>query len=183
MRYLRFFGCSMILFACGGDSTNGDGGVDATANDAQANDAPANDTSANDVTPPNDGACVPADGGLACDPGKVTCGNTSCDLTKQFCCIDDAGTKQTCDNYPPDTGPPPPNGCNGTKVDCDEAADCPSGQVCCGFVGAGGGFATSCRQGGCGTGIQMCRSTNECASCVVQTCRGVTMETCGALCP
>lgn len=183
MKTVFCLGFSIIL-ACGGggdDSTNADGGLDSAANDVSTNDA--TDASSSDAAPANDGACVPVDGGLSCDPGKVTCGNASCDLAKQFCCIDDAGAKQTCDNYPPDSGPPPPNGCNGTKVDCDEAADCPSGQVCCGFVGAGGGFTTSCHQGGCGTGIQMCRSTNECASCLVQTCRGVTMETCSALCP
>lgn len=170
-----------VWTACSGDSTpGGDGGPDATT-DGEGIDAVTSD-SGSDVVAQSDG-CTPIEGGLACDPGHVTCGGTSCDLTKQFCCIADAGN--TCTNYPPDSGPPPKNSCTGqTKVLCDEAADCPSGQICCGFVGSTGGFTTSCAAS-CGTGIQFCRGSAECTSdsCVAQTCRGESVETCGSFCP
>lgn len=172
-----------VWTACSGDSTpGGDGGPDATT-DGEGIDVVVSDSGSDVVTKPD--GCTPIDGGLACDPGHVTCGGTSCDLTKQFCCITDAGAGNTCTTYPPDSGPPPKNSCTGeTKVLCDEAADCPSGQVCCGFVGASGGFATSCAAS-CGTGIQFCRGSAECTSdsCVAQTCRGESVETCGAFCP
>jgi hypothetical protein len=78
--------------------------------------------------------------------------------------------------------------CQGNTVaTCDQAANCPSGQVCCGFVGPGGGYATSCQPTCEGNAVQFCRGTEECAagSCVVQTCSGVLVETCGGLteCP
>ncbi|HEY1956848.1 MAG TPA: hypothetical protein VGH28_14610 [Polyangiaceae bacterium] len=170
--------------ACGGDSSPSDGGSDATTGGDATTDAPVTDAPATDGETKPDG-CVPIDGGLACDPGHVACGSAACDLTTQFCCIADAGAGNTCTNYPPDSGPPPKNNCTGeTKVLCDEAADCPSGQVCCGFVGATGGFATSCSTS-CGTGIQFCHGSAECVTgtCTAQQCRGENIETCTTLCP
>ena len=174
-----------LLLACGGDDGSTDGGADATqgTDGAQGNDASADAPS--DGTAPGPDGCVPVEGGLACDPGHVTCGTTPCDVATQFCCITDGGAKQTCDTDPPDSGKPPPATCTtGSKAFCDEAADCPSGQLCCGFVGAGGGFATTCAAS-CGTGIQFCRGSAECTSgsCVVQQCRGENVETCGSFCP
>lgn len=81
--------------------------------------------------------------------------------------------------------PPPPNTCTGTTMVCDEAADCPSGQICCGFVGNGGGFATKC-QTSCGTGLQFCHGSAECLSgtcTITPNCHGVTIETCNGICP
>ena len=185
------FAMAFVAVRCGGDSTGGDaGGGDATT-DGEGVDGAASDgaSDASDASAPKPDGCVPVEGGLACDPGHVTCGTTSCDLAKQFCCIDDGGASLTCDDDPPDSGggpppPPPPNGCTGTKATCDEAADCPSGQICCGFVGIGGGFATACETS-CGNGLQFCRGSAECVKgdCVVQTCQGETVETCGSFCP
>ena len=171
--------------ACSGDdSAGGDAGPDAT-NDGEGIDVVVPDGASDggaDAPSKPDG-CSPIDGGFACDPGRVTCGATSCDLAKQYCCITSDGGKDTCTNNPPDSGTS--NLCvGGTKAFCDEAADCPNGQICCGFVGPMGGFTTSC-QASCGTGIQFCRGSAECTSdsCVAQTCRGESIETCGAFCP
>ncbi len=176
-------GAGGTFMACSsGDTSGGDAG-DATTQDVVGNNDAANDAGGNDTGPTSD-ACVPADGGLACDPAHVTCGTKACDAGTQFCCISDAGTKFTCDNLSADGGIPT-NVCAGsTKDTCDEAANCPAGQICCGFVGPGGGFSTAC-QTSCGTGLQFCRSSTECKAgvCTVQLCRGVTIETCGSLCP
>jgi len=180
MKATTWLGCCAVLLACSSDSNPNDGGLDATQGaDSEADggsDAPA------DASPK---VCVPVEGGLACDPAHIACGALLCDAGAQICCINDGGAKETCTVPPPtDGGKPPPNSCTGTKMACDEAADCPSGQLCCGFVGGGGGFATAC-QTSCGTGLQICHGSAECVTgeCVVQQCRGVTIETCGNLCP
>ena len=171
----------LTLAACGGDSTNDDAGADATQGDS-GRDVATNDAGTNDANK----TCVPIEGGLPCDGVHVACGNLLCDAGTQVCCIADGGTKETCTIAPPtDGGKPPPNACTATKMACDEAADCPSGQICCGFVGTGGGFATSC-QTSCGTGLQFCHGSAECVSgqcTVLPQCHGVTIETCGAFCP
>ena len=190
---LLALGCALLLGggaaffpACGGgDTSNGDAGDATTGNDVsnpqQDSAVEAASDAGADVT---SGACVPVEGGLACDPAHITCGAKMCDAGTQFCCITDGGAKLVCDNLTADGGIPT-NVCAGsTKATCDEAANCPQGQVCCGFVGSSGGFSTSC-QTSCGTGLQFCRGSAECKSgqCTVQQCRGVTIETCGSLCP
>jgi hypothetical protein len=175
----------LIIFACGGDATNGDAGPDATQGDASGGDVVVPSDGAADTSTKPDG-CVAIDGGLACDPAHIACGNMQCEAGAQVCCINDGGTKETCAIPPPsDGGKPPPNSCTGTKMACDEAADCPSGQICCGFVGTAGGFATTC-QTSCGTGLQFCHGSAECVTgeCTIQTqCHGVTIETCSTFCP
>jgi len=178
----RAIALSMLtLGACGGDSTNDDGGADAT----QGSDASSDVVGTSDSSTKSD-ACVAIDGGAACDPAHITCGTLLCDAGSQVCCINDGGAKETCTVAPPtDGGKPPPNSCTATKMACDEAADCPSGNVCCGFVGAGGGFTTSCAPS-CGTGLQFCHGSAECVTgeCTLQAqCHGVTIETCSSFCP
>ena len=189
MRQLKLVvvGCAVLaagaFVACGGDDTGNDAG-DATTTDAEGTDVVVSDAGSDGVAPGPDG-CVPIADGAACDPGHVTCGSTSCDLTKDVCCVADGGAKFTCTvPRPTDGGKPPPNACTGTEAFCDEAADCPAGQVCCGFVGATGGFATSCATS-CGTGLQFCHGNAECVSgtCTAQPCRGETIETCSSVCP
>src|SRR5436309_2608526 len=122
----------VILVACSGDSEPSDGGADATQGTDASNDVFGSD--AGDAGAKSD-ACVAIEGGLACDPGHIACGALACDAGAQVCCINDGGAKETCAVAPPtDGGKPPPNACTGTKMACDEAADCPSGQICCGFV-------------------------------------------------
>src|SRR5689334_13184712 len=142
MRTYRLIATVALLGACGGDATNEDGGADAT----QGTDSGGSDVvTGNDVAPKLDG-CVPIEGGLACDPAHIACGSALCDAGAQVCCINDGGASQKCTIPPPtDGGKPPPNACTGTKMACDEAADCPTGQLCCGFVGQSGGFNTTCQ--------------------------------------
>lgn len=187
MHTRRFFvAASMALLgACGGDSTKDDGGTDATQGTDAASDVTNNDTGTSDAGTDVNKTCVPVEGGLPCDGLHIACGSSLCDAGAQICCINDGGAKETCAIPQSDGGKPPPNACTGTKMACDEAADCPSGQVCCGFVGIAGGFATSC-QTSCGTGLQFCHGSAECmtGSCVVQpSCHGVTVETCSSFCP
>lgn len=169
--------------ACGDDSSGDGGGPDGTTtDDAGGSDAVTPDDGGSDATPTG---CVPIDGGLPCDPGHVACGAATCDTSKQVCCFADGGAKATCTTpRPTDGGKPPANACVGTEAFCDEAADCPAGQVCCGFVGSTGGFATSCATS-CGTGLQFCHGNAECVSgtCTAQQCRGETIETCSSICP
>jgi hypothetical protein len=170
------------LAACGGgDTTNDDGGTDATQGSDAASDVVVGNDAGSDT---GTKTCVPIEGGLPCDGTHIACGALLCDAGAQICCINDGGAKETC-TIPSDAGKPPPNACTGTKMACDEAADCPSGQICCGFVGSAGGFATTC-QTSCGTGLQFCHGSAECVTgqCTLQQqCHGVTIETCSSLCP
>lgn len=176
---------SILLPACSsGDNTTDGGGSDSATDGTVIYDVAAD-------TPPILDACVAVPDGAACDPANVVCGTKTCPVATQFCCDNDGGF--TCD--PIDGGgmgppPPPPGGnCAGaTQTFCDEAANCPNNQLCCGFVGAGGGYATTCEPACTGNAVQFCHGNAECGSggpCVVQTCHGVTVQTCGGLteCP
>ena len=172
----------LTLGACGNDSTKDDAGADATQGTDSGSDVVTQNDSGSDAGPKS---CVPVEGGLPCDGLHIACGSLQCDAGSQVCCIADGGAKETCTPVQQDGGKPPPNVCTATKMACDEAADCPSGQICCGFVGSSGGFATSC-QTSCGTGLQFCHGSAECTSgqcTVLPQCHGVTIETCGSFCP
>jgi hypothetical protein len=179
-----------FLLACSDDTTTSDAGADATASDASADSAPVDAGSDVHLSDAAEGggpildACVAIEGGHPCDPAHITCGTTSCTAGSQFCCIqNDAGTF-TCDTM---TTQCQTMMVSGTTMYCDEAANCPDAEVCCGFIGAGGGYATSCQAACAGNAIQFCHGSAECASgsCVGRTCNGVYVETCGALveCP
>jgi hypothetical protein len=130
------------------DATSGDhdatGSVDASADreapvdtgsgrdtepaqvDSGADDVMASDTGAGDAAP---------DPGIACGSG------TYCAPSSQTCCVSSGGlggTQRRCANG---------NSCgSGTPVHCDDTADCPSGQVCCGTDYANVGYTDiSCR--------------------------------------
>jgi hypothetical protein len=125
--------------------------------------------------------CANPLGGAPCDPGYVECDATRCSTTAgEFCCADQPSlgcysqgsspTSATCD----------------APVYCNEAADCPSGTVCCGHFICPGAvpdcdlFAqqrclADC-DGGFGKGEvawQACRGNDECPSgtCVLQLCQ------------
>jgi hypothetical protein len=173
--------------ACGGGDNTSDAGSDATTSDAPSDGLNASDAADSHV--PVLDACVAIDGGAACDPGHVVCGSTKCTAGVQLCCIEDGGF--TCvavdagGGGPPPPPPPPPGGAcsGGTKAFCDEAANCPDAEVCCGFVGSGGGYATSCQPSCPGLAIQFCHGSAECVTgtCVGQTCSGEYVETCGPI--
>lgn len=131
------------------------------------------------------GVPVP-EGGVASDPDNVTCGGSPCNTTTDHCCeTADSGTCQ------------PLNGAcaaGALSLECNEAADCAGGNVCCTAL-AYGQHATTCTAGACAPGtFQLCRTDSECGSadagaasqkCIVQTCytsqamtQTVTVEAC-----
>lgn len=175
---------SILLGGCGGD-------VEGDTPDTGTSDTsiPGNDSSvANDSSiPPSDGSTsidgsTSTDGGVVTDagsgstPGAVACGNTSCNVPAQACCVRfqfDGGA---------DGGPgltrscTAPNACQGgVTTTCDEKADCPTqGQVCC-LQQTPQGVRGTCSNGGCGPGgVQLCKTTGECTNdggvCTVYTC-------------
>ncbi len=177
--------------ACGGDdNSTSDAGPDAATEDspsitdAYTDAGPSMDADAHVVLLD---ACVPIEGGLACDPGHIQCGTSSCIPGSQFCCITNDASTFACDQTSMPMQCMGMMNSEGTTMYCDEAANCPDAQVCCGFVGTGGGYATSCQPSCGGNAIQFCHGSAECASgtCVGQNCNGVHVETCGALseCP
>jgi hypothetical protein len=72
---------------------------------------------------------------------------------------------------------------NGVLRTCDEAADCPTAEVCC-YEQQGNNLAAGCHgdcNGGGGTRFQACSSTTECLSgtCAIHACdAGGSVETC-----
>jgi hypothetical protein len=142
---------------------NGDGGND--AGDGSGMDAAESGA-----------ACDMPDGGAPCNPGIVPCGGDAggCMTSTSQCCEPnppDGGAQGTCQ---PDSVSCP----TGTvSFHCKEAADCPSGYVCCeSFPAVATLGPTSCMQS-CNppTSYQICRTNSECvgdagARCIPQTC-------------
>jgi hypothetical protein len=130
-------------------------------------------------------ACLVPEGGASCTPGTVPCGSSSCSTATDYCCAASDGGG-TCN--PNDAG----TCASGVKVACNEAADCPSGSVCC-QLDAYGPHSAMCETS-CPTGyFQVCRTDSECGTsastdthtCIVQLCppsegaaATVTLEAC-----
>jgi len=178
------------FLACGGD--------DASSPNGSGNDGSADSTANGDSGSTGDTGSA-ADGGTQAnpDPGKVTCGNTTCNVPEQFCCIHPDASIQTCDDAGPGVGP---GTCgNGSQIYCDESADCPDAgvndpQVCCVQLTVrpprgGMTYNNNCRAAlSCGgrTNRVACKNDEECAStdagrCVAQACNGRVIHTCGPL--
>jgi hypothetical protein len=132
------WGMSGALTACGGDDgaatvADNDGGNTSTSSGGSSG-APSSSSGGSSGTPGDGGGT--GDGGDAGDasaeggggqsnPGKITCGSAECTLPTQICCrsfTGDAGCIPENDNC----------GGGGTEVSCDEKADCPNNEVCCG---------------------------------------------------
>jgi hypothetical protein len=173
----------------GASPTQGDDGSPIVVGDDGGGTLPPSDGGAAEAAPSPPAIPVP-EGGAPSDPGSVQCGGAACDVSQgNSCCVTqtDAGPKETC--APPNT---PCTG--GTKVECDEAADC-NGGVCCqtiqGIALVGGtSCMTSCTQGAT---FQTCRVDSECGGpdagaalqrCIPQTCtnanpmRSLKIEAC-----
>lgn len=182
-----------LFLACGGSGdtipVDVDGGsVDGTAADSGGN---ATDAAASDSGPVDSGSDAPTrgdggvpEGGRPSDPGVVACGvATTCSPTPgEFCCVDVDGGFIGC-------GPGPSlSFCMGKfQEHCDESADCDAGvpECCVSFGGPVDPPGTACRTS-CAGGVQVCKTSAECKNgmpCVVQTCRGQLLETCGAIPP
>jgi hypothetical protein len=100
------------------------------------------------------------------DPGKIACGSPAktCNTPDQLCCWpnDDAGAgvcSGTCDQADITY-----------EQACDEAPDCPAGNVCC-LVNGGMACQDECGVGDIGP--QVCKTDKECqndAGCALRTC-------------
>ncbi|MDB4995507.1 MAG: hypothetical protein JWM74_2939 [Myxococcaceae bacterium] len=181
MNKLIFSGI-LLLVACGAgcggatDPDAQDSGSDASASSdtgssgedtGTASDAGVKDTSTNPV-------------GLAPDPGLIACGGAPCKVPGNYCCIDafDGGKACKDDSV---------SSCGGDRKACDETADCTgSTPLCCSPPSAAAPpryyDSTFCAPT-CAT-YQVCKTNAECVNgkpCVPQTCRGRTVQTCGAL--
>jgi hypothetical protein len=126
------------------------------------------------------------DAAIVSTPDAIACGATTCDPTSAFCCAlpNGATTDLSCET----SGGNCPNG---GVIHCDEAADCPVGNVCC-WDTSGPVIASDCHTdctGGGGTRYQACKTDSECLSgtCASRACtNGLAVTSCvpvGALCP
>jgi hypothetical protein len=131
-------------------------------------------------------ADVASDTGLVSTPGVIACGASTCDPQTAFCCALPNGS--TTDLSCQTSGGNCPNG---GVIQCDEAADCPSGNICC-WDTSGPAIASDCRTdctGGGGTRYQACATESECLSgtCASHACtNGLEVTSCvpvGTLCP
>jgi hypothetical protein len=107
--------------------------------------------------------------------GTIRCGNTTCEVATQFCCI------PATNNLPRCVANSTPNLCaaNADTVRCDDPTDCPNAnQVCCAQVQIGvGGALSMCRtQAGCngqGQTEELCEpgDPNVCLGGGTNSCR------------
>src|SRR5262245_47438453 len=87
---------AMLVIACGDDTATTDGGTDSSLPDTSTNDVTINDTGGGDtsVTDGSSGDATSTDaatdatsGGDSGGAGTIKCGNTSCPLPTQACCV------------------------------------------------------------------------------------------------
>ncbi len=161
----------------GADSTTPDAGVVAdAAGDSTtpiADSEPAADADASDGRGHNQND-------QPSDPGTTKCGGLSCATASHYCCVDttDGGPATCLDNGV--------SACGGIRQKCDEAADCPTANICCINAGDAASIAdnTVCVTACDADGFQVCRTDAECKNgllCVGQMCNGIWIQTCGHL--
>lgn len=116
-------------------------------------------------------------------PGRIDCRGTFCETPRELCCIETPGAEiiWQCLETSEDES------CGALLRECDEAADCAPGQVCCVPMTARPypAYSTHCAAT-CDDSFywfQLCSTSAECAgdSCVTQLCQGDPLRTCGAL--
>ena len=114
---------------------------------------------------PSDGSVGAGGGGPSADagtPGVIECAGTPCTIAgfpTNICCY--GGLTTSClPSFP---------GCAnfGSPIACDDSADCEGGQVCCGGLPLGFSCVASCT-----SGVQLCRTDDECGS--GHTCQPLT---------
>jgi hypothetical protein len=168
-----------LAFAACSDGTiitPDDAGSDATTNADSGRDSAPNDGGPG-ADSASEAAADAAVEGAASDPNKVECGSETCTTPAQVCCtsISLGGITQSCQA-------PIDGGCGeaGAPQACDEAADCPGGNVCC-FTQSGFDVKATCHQGQCPQGaIQLCKKGSECpqGTCTAYDCRIRVVQAC-----
>jgi hypothetical protein len=115
------------------------------------------------------------DGATALDgstPGVIDCGNTTCNVATQDCCVTFSGA--TCIAKGTQ--------CQGARASCDGPEDCPNaGQICCG-ISYGPNRGLSCTNGSCNSGERICHLDIDCPSaercCGDDTIAGMSVQYC-----
>jgi hypothetical protein len=180
---------ALAVAACGGSTTPvGDADGSAPAPTGLSPNPTVTGTSTTPTVPPasRDGGRPGRDGGLldpdaSPDPGSVQCNGVACDSATSYCCVE----------RPPGTTrcvPQSTSSCGGLRRQCDEAADCPSGEQC--LIPPNAALAirldTTCGVASPNDPVvhQVCKSSTECVNgqpCVAQTCQGEIVRTCGPI--
>jgi len=161
----------------GGSSGDGGGGIPSGGSGGTPSGGSAG-------TPAAGGSAGSALGGAAgavpSDPGSVPCGATTCALPDSYCCDPSMrGGEPSC--LPSDDFD-----CQGFRQRCNEAADCPSGNLCCSVPAQAPWYvySSSCEPACDSMLPQICKTDAECANgqaCVSQICHGELVQTCGAI--
>ena len=165
-----------------GSSTGSSGSGGSTGSTGSTSGSPAgHDAGAHDASL-TCGVQVPSTAILD-DAGGIVCGGGSCDLTMNTCCVAADATSMCVSGH---------SGCKGfggnilgaAQFECDQITDCPSGQVCCGYlnstsagakcqdVSGNGNKCTPAPTGMMGS-VQFCQKTCECkdgSACIAQSC-------------
>jgi hypothetical protein len=103
-------------------------------------------------------------------PGDIPCGNLTCLAQSFACCETRNGTMLMVSCTDPGNCP---TGAMSVELDCDEAADCTMGSVCCrDTMGATTTCQTSCM------GTQVCTKNSE---CITGACRAWTCPVVGVV--
>lgn len=92
--------------------------------------------------------------------GKIGCGAATCAVGAEKCCFVDAGPEESRAACAARNGPCPEQGL-GIAMECDEAADCKSGESCCWMPGREGSESYRCAPRPC-DGEEMCTRGGTC---------------------
>ena len=178
-----------LLGGCGGSTVSIEGGDAGPSTSGVPPAYPTATTSSTPVVPgkppavrdagARDGAVVVADAGS--DPGVVDCNGTPCASNGSYCCVEPPPGTIRC-------VPETTSSCGGLRRQCDESADCPTGEQC--FIPPNAAifvaYNTTCAAfvPGDPYSYQVCKSSAECVNgqpCVAQNCRGQIIRTCGPI--
>lgn len=153
----------------GSSSSSGSGSGAASGSGSGSSSGAGSGSSSGSSGSSGSDTCDPPPGGAACTPGMVACGAASCPVPDNPCCLSLSPQSATCSVIG--------SSCDGFIVSCDEASDCPGGEICCLDVTSQTTGTQTCQKGPtCPTSkymdAQICRSNAECAggSCSSWSC-------------
>lgn len=175
---LSTWGMSGALTACGGD--DGVAPIDSDAGNTSSSGSSSSGAASSsggspggdpgDAGPGDGGGDGGADGGggaeggVQSNPSKITCGAVECTVGTQICCrpfTGDAGCIADNENC----------GGGGAEIECDEKADCPNNEVCC---GSSFNQDLRCESANACDGVgdfSACKTNAECAGIDGGTCK------------
>lgn len=176
MNRVAVIGASCMLLGAGILAALGGCGSDEAVTDtpdADVDGTGSSTSSSGGSTSSSSSSSSSSTGGLASNPGKVTCGASECDSG-----INAGGGDPLC-CWPGDASPTcvADNGAcpNGHRIRCDEPLDCNQGRRCCLDPSGGGGGAGAAEcSGTCNAQdeLDLCKDNTQCGD--GGTCRQVT---------